>query len=259
MYQNLEEKESNMEKIFYNAILSTIQKEIKENSEEIKKLEKLDLKYCKIKIEINDFLEIIENYKNKEIKNNNKNLNIYCNGNPYIVLNLILIAILNNSNLKINIDNIMLGVNKYLIKIINDILIKNKLNIKIILFEKLENNEEKIIFIDRINDFNLSKNKNKIYIPYQSIDIFYDNEEFEELFEKIYNYALNMNIDVDLFDEEEGIQNLFNYGKGKIKIIFTKNKELIKKYIGKNIIINENPFKEKNIIFDEKTIMMIDY
>ena len=48
-----------MEKLLFNAMLSTIQKEIKEHSEEIKNLEKINLKYYKIKIEINYFLKII--------------------------------------------------------------------------------------------------------------------------------------------------------------------------------------------------------
>lgn len=246
-----------MEKLLFNAMLSTIQKEIKEHSEEIKNLEKIDLKYCKIKIEINNFIEIIESFKNKQLKNTNKTLNIFCNGNPYIVLNLALVAIINNSNLKININNTMLGVNKYLIKIINNILIKNNFKIKIELFEKLKC-EENIIFIDRVNDFTICKNKNKKIIPYQSIDVFCDNEEFEELFDKIYNYALDMNIDIDIFEDED-VENLFKYGKGKIKLILTKNNELARSYSGENIYINENPFKQKNIIFDEKTISMIDY
>lgn len=196
---------------------------------------------------------------NKEINNCQNYLNIFCNGNPYIVSNLILISIINNFNLKLNIDDTMVGVNKYLIKIINNILIKNNLKIKIELFEKL-NNEKNIIFIDRINDYNLIKlkNKNVKIIPYQSIDIYSDSEEFEELFEKIYNYALDMNIDIDIFNDE-GIESLIKYGKGKIKLILTNNNELIKKYNGENIFINQNPFKEKSLIFDEKTISMIDY
>ena len=48
-----------MEQILYNAILSKIQKQIKENKEEIEKLKTIDEKYCKIKFDINDFLKII--------------------------------------------------------------------------------------------------------------------------------------------------------------------------------------------------------
>lgn len=243
-----------MEKILYNAMLSKIQKEINSNKEEIEKLKKIDERYCKIKLEIKKLLNIIEYYKSKEISNKNNELIVYCNGNPYIVLNLAMIAVISYSSIKINIENNMLGVNKYIVEIINNILKNNDLKIKIELFEKLDS-DEKAIFIDRINDFNILKRKkeNIKFIPYQSIDIYSDSEEFEELFENIYNYAIDMNIDIDIFDEE-GIQGLFKYGKGKIKLILTKRKEMIDKYKNDNVYINENPFKDETIIFDDNMI-----
>ena len=108
-----------MQKILYDAMFSKIQKEIIANKEEIEKLEKIDSKYCKIEINIEKLIKIIEYYKIKEIKNENKKILIYCNGNPYIVLNIAMIAITNNLSIKINIDDTMLGVNKYLLEIIN--------------------------------------------------------------------------------------------------------------------------------------------
>lgn len=217
-----------MQKILYDAMFSKIQKEIIANKEEIEKLEKIDSKYCKIEINIEKLIKIIEYYKIKEIKNENKKILIYCNGNPYIVLNIAMIAITNNLSIKINIDDTMLGVNKYLLEIINRTLEKNELKTKLELFNK-EENDEKIIFIDRINDFNTIKTKNKKYIPYESIDVYSEESEYEELFEKIYDYAINMNIDIDIFDDE-GIESMLKYGTGKNKLILTNNKEIINKY-----------------------------
>lgn len=244
-----------MQKILYDAMFSKIQKEIIANKEEIEKLEKIDTKYCKIEINIEKLIKIIEYYKIKEIKNENKKILIYCNGNPYIVLNIAMIAITNNLSIKINIDDTMLGVNKYLLEIINRTLEKNELKTKLELFNK-EENDEKIIFIDRINDFNTIKTKNKKYIPYESIDVYSEESEYEELFEKIYDYAINMNIDIDIFDDE-GIESMLKYGTGKNKLILTNNKEIINKYSEKNIYINENPFKTEKIIFDENTVKEI--
>ena len=246
-----------MEYILYNAMFSKIQKEINNNEDEILNIQKIDNKYCKIKIEIKKLIEIIENYKSRDILNINKDLFVFCNGNPYIVINLAMIAIINNCNIKININNTMLGTNKLILLIINNILKNNNLKIKIDLFEKIEKNEE-AIFIDRIDDFNILKNKfkNTKYIPYQSIDLFSDSEEFEELYEKIYNYAMDENIDIDIFDEED-IDSLFKYGKGKIKIILTKGKNNLEKYKKENVFINENPFKNEKIIFDEEMIKLI--
>ena len=244
-----------MQKILYDAMFSKIQKEIIANKEEIEKLEKIDSKYCKIEINIENLIKIIEYYKIKEIKNENKKILIYCNGNPYIVLNIAMIAITNNLSIKINIDDTMLGVNKYLLEIINRTLEKNELKTKLELFNK-EENDEKIIFIDRINDFNTIKTKNKKYIPYESIDVYSEESEYEELFEKIYDYAINMNIDIDIFDDE-GIESMLKYGTGKNKLILTNNKEIINKYSEKNIYIKENPFKREKIIFDENTVKEI--
>ena len=244
-----------MQKILYDAMFSKIQKEIIANKEEIEKLEKIDSKYCKIEINIEKLIKIIEYYKIKEIKNENKKILIYCNGNPYIVLNIAMIAITNNLSIKINIDDTMLGVNKYLLEIINRTLEKNELKTKLELFNK-EENDEKIIFIDRINDFNTIKTKNKKYIPYESIDVYSEESEYEELFEKIYDYVINMNIDIDIFDDE-GIESMLKYGTGKNKLILTNNKEIINKYSEKNIYINENPFKTEKIIFDENTVKEI--
>lgn len=241
-----------MQKILYDAMFSKIQKEIIANKEEIEKLKKIDSKYCKIEINIEKLIKIIEYYKTKEIKNENKKILIYCNGNPYIVLNIAMIAITNNISIKINIDDTMLGVNKYLLEIINRTLEKNELKTKLELFNN-EENDEKIIFIDRINDFNTIKTKNKKFIPYESIDVYSEESEYEELFEKIYDFAINMNIDIDIFDDEE-IESMLKYGKGKIKLILTNNKEIIDKYSEKNIYINENPFKQEKIIFDENMI-----
>ena len=248
-----------MEKILYNAMLTKIEKEIKENAEEIENIKKLDLKYSKMKIEIKNFIEIVEHYKKGNIhEEENKIRTVYCNGNPYIVINLAMIAITNNMNMQINIDNTMLGVNKFIIKIINNILKENKLNIKIELINETIITEN-TIFIDRINDFNILKNKSqKIkFIPYQSIDVYLGNDEFEDLFEMIYDYAINSNIDIDIFDEGEGIENLFKYGKGRKKLILINEKDANEKYIGDNIYINENPFKEEKIIFNQEMINSI--
>lgn len=245
-----------MEKILYKAMFSKIQKNILDNKNELKEMEKIDAKYCKTKIDINKLLEIIEAYKEKSIENINTEITYICNGNPYIVLNLAMLAIIKNINIQINIDDTMLGVNKFILKIINKVLQENKINIEIKLTENIKG--EKLVFIDRINDFNIVKDKNAIFIPYQSIDIYSDNEEYEELYEKIYNYAIDMNIDIDIFDDE-GIEAMLKYGKGNKKLILTNNEEIKKKYKNGNIYINENPFKNEQLFFDnvliEKLIM----
>ena len=103
-----------MQKILYDAMLSRIKKEIISNKEEIKKLEEIDNKYSKNKIQLENITKIVEYYKTKEIENLNEELYVYCNGNTYIVLNLAMIAIIKNISMKINIDDNMLTISNRL-------------------------------------------------------------------------------------------------------------------------------------------------
>ena len=68
-----------MEKLIYNAILSKIQKEIIKSKLEIEKLNNKDMKYCKIKVEAEKLVKIIEQYKEKNIQNSNTEIFVLCN------------------------------------------------------------------------------------------------------------------------------------------------------------------------------------
>ena len=245
-----------MDKILRNSILSSLKKEIIENKKEIENISLIDIKYCKMKIDIDEFANIIEHYKNREFTCKKRELSIYCNGNPNIILNLIMIAICSNFSIKFNIDNCMMGVNTCILSIVNNIMRKNSMDIS---FEICKNaNSEEAIFIDRINDYNISKSKMKKmkYIPYEAIDVFCDCEDYSELLMNVYDYALNMNIDIELFDKEEGIESVFEFGNAK-KILFLTKQKINVNCSNKKVYLNENPFKDGDKIFDEKMINLI--
>lgn len=246
-----------MEKIVLSAILSTIQKQIRKDTQTIEKLNEIDKKHFDIEVDIEKLIHIIEEYKGISPENINKTLQIFCDGDPYVVLNIGLIALISSTTIKIDIDETMLGVNKYILKIINDTIEKNKINAKIEFMGELENREN-TIFIDRVNDYNILKSKynNLKFIPYKAIDVYTEGDEFYELFEDIYNYALSKNIDIDVFDDE-GIEAMFKYGESRRKLILTRNKDIIQKYLSENIFINENPFKEEQLVFDDDIIKQI--
>lgn len=244
-----------MENILYKAMLSKIQKDIKDNAEEIQKIKQIDMKYCKIKVEVDKLFEIIENYKEIKISNKDERIMVLCNGNPYIVVNLIMIAITNNLTIKIDIDDTMIGVNKYIIQIIKNVLKSNNIKIEIEIVRKIDN-ETNIVCIDRVNDFTILKKKcsNIKFIPYQAIDIYSEGIECEELLQKIYEYAIEMNIDIDVFDDE-GIDGMFKYGMAKKKVILSKG--MTRNYKDENVYVNENPFKNGKVTFDKKMIEQI--
>lgn len=246
-----------MEKIVLNAILSTIQRQIRQDKKLIEELKQIDEKHFYIETNIEKLIYIIEQYKKQNSENINKSIQIFCDGDPAVVLNLCLISLTKSICIKININETMIGINKYLIKLINDAIEKNNLNAKIEIMEKSEDYEN-TIFIDRVNDYNILKSKyeNLKFIPYKAIDVYTEDDEFYELFESIYNYALSQNIDIDVFDDE-GIDAMFKYGKSRKKLILTRDKDIIQKYSGENIYINENPFKEEQFVFDENIIREI--
>lgn len=246
-----------MEKVVLNAILSTISKQIRDDKETIEKLNKIDKKHLDVEVNIEKLIKIIESYKNVKLENINKTFKIFCDGDPYVVLNLGLIGLISLSKIRINIESTMLGVNTYILKTINDAITKNKIDAKIE-FMNTSETFENTIFIDRVNDYNILKSKyeNLKFIPYKAIDVYTESDEFYELFDNIYNYALSQNIDIDVFDDE-GIDAMFKYGKSKKKLILTRNKDIIQKYSGEDIFINENPFKEEQFVFNENMIKEI--
>lgn len=242
-----------MGNILFKAMLSKIQKDILENKEELEKIYEIDTRHCKMEFELKKLVEIIEYYKDVEIAKKNEKTIFFCNGNPYIVLNLILIAICQENSIEIEIDDTMLGINTLILKIINKVILDNNISISI---ELAKNSKTpKAIFIDRINDYNVLKEnyREAKLIPYQSIDVYLDNEKYYEIFETIYNYAISQNIEINLF-EEEGMETMVKYGKGRKMLFLVDKKRNIKIPQNKKVFVNENPFSKEEIIFENDII-----
>ena len=103
----------------------------------------------------------------------------------------------------------------------------------------------------------LKKNYEKAkLIPYQSIDVYKESEKYSDLFETIYDYAISQNIDINLF-QEEGIETMLKYGKGKKILLLTDKKYNIETQEYRQIFINENPFVNEDIIFEKDIINFI--
>ena len=251
-----------MDKVLFNAMLSRFQKEILQNKEKIESLYKIDMKYCKMEADIRKFIDIIESYKGIKFESNTKERLIFCNGNPYIVLNLAMLAICTNFSLTINIDDLMIGVNTSILEIINSVLKENEMDVKLYILKNADikkNNAKTAIFLDRVNDYNvLKKNyESTKFIPYQGIDVFCDNEEYDELLQKIYACALDMNIDIEIFYEDEGIESIFKLGSAKKVLLLTKEEVVLDKNTNKQIYVNKNPLDQECKDFKDSMVNLL--
>jgi len=243
-----------MNDILFNGIISKIQKEILASQEVFETVRKIDMRYGEIKVELEKLIQILQSYKNKKPSNLQKEICVYCNGSPYIVLNLCLIGILNGISVKLNIEDMMIGVNTYILEVVNKVIEAHSLDIK---FEIVKEFDTKAaIFIDRVNEYSILRNKleKAKFIPYQALDIFCDTDSYKELLDTIYAYGLSMNIDIDIFEDDQKIEDVIKLGTAN-RVLFLTNKPKKTPLGGtKKVYVNSNPFEEEKTVFSDEMI-----
>ena len=249
-------------KIFCDKLIS----EFKDNEKNINEVNKIDRKYYDKLVDVNDFIKIIESYKEKKEEELNKNILCIYNGNPEITLKLCLESVLLRSNFIIGIQDFLLGVNKIIVELVNKVL--KQFNTRLYLFnllqvneiKKLEESLDKILCIGNTNEF-LKLSQQELYkldfYPYKSLEIYCEDDELEELQKMIYDYSMTNQYEVEVF-VKDNIDNIIGqmneFGNGYCSVLLSKNKEHIKKFkkeIKSEIVcVNENPYNK--IIFDIK-------
>ena len=121
-----------MEKSKKENLLNKIITRMKEEEKNIYKANQIDRKHYKMKVNINRFIQIAENVKDKDMGEfTDKNVIITHNGNPYMTYLLAIKAICSNTNLTICVNETMLGTNSVIIKIIEEVLKELKIDIHI--------------------------------------------------------------------------------------------------------------------------------
>lgn len=247
-------------------LFSNIENYLEINTQIIKELLKIDSKYCKIKVDTELLKDIINNFKNQklDIKHQQKFFIKY-NGNPCITLNLCILAILTKNIIVLDYQDNMIGINSYLIQMVNNVL-KTYNTEQLIYHKKMnESDVEKIICIDDINQYNIYLQRsieNVKFYSFDYIDYYSDCEGYEELEYLIHKFADENKIPIEVYSElnlNEAVQMIKN-GFGKNVVVLTNNEET-KKCFEENIkreklYINQNPFKE-NIRMINKDIFYI--
>ena len=253
-------KEQIISKVFLE-----IEKAIKENVQIIEELLVIDKKYCKTTINTNMLIETIrELKKEKEDTKKGQYIKIVYNGNPCTTINMCLLAIITENTLTLDYEDNMKGINTFIIKIVNNILQKNKINKQIHSTNEKEN-IDKIICIDNINKYNNYLRQgitNAKFYSHNYIDFYSDCSEYEEIEELIYRYANENQIPIEVYSELDIINaiQMIQKGFGKSIVVLTnkeETKQIFEKQIkNKKIYVNKNPYKE-NIRIINKEIFNI--
>lgn len=256
----------NINDINFKKLFLEIQQDIKNNSETLNDLQKIDYKYCKMKTDLEQLINILDNFKNEKIyTEKEQKISVIYNGDPLITLNLSLLAILTKSIIILEFEN-FIGVNSQIIEIVNNVLNKFETDKMIYIADKDQENIDKIICIDDINKYNeylRKKNSKAKFYSFNYLDFYSDSDEFEEIEELIYKIAGENQIPIESYSElpiEDAIQMMKN-GLGKRAVILTNNRktkqnfeEILKK--NKKLYINKNPFEENQKIINKDIIFM---
>jgi len=244
-------------------ILNSIKQELQSNAFEIEELLKIDYKHSKLRINTEELKNLVDNFKTERLYlQNEQKLLIDYNGNPYVTLNLCILAILTKTMIFLEFSENMLAINKFIIETINKILNEfNTEKLVIVSDNKSMINYDKIICIDDINKYNsyvrMQKQNVKFY-SHNYIDFYSDTDEFYELTELIFQNSEINGVQIESYSEleiNEAVQML-NNGLGNQIVLLTHNNETKHNFQtnikNKRLIINKNPFtKEFKIINKE--------
>lgn len=247
----------------YLLFIDKLEKKIQDKKfiNELEKYHEIDKKHCNKFITIGELENVIKEYKKLDVIDNNfKKIQIITIGNPETIFRLCIEAIRYSISITFSIDDFCLAQNMFIVNIVNLISKELKLGIKLelensvsidIIIQKSQKYERNICIgdVNRYNALCESIENIEIY-PYNVYEMYTDSDEFDELKEKIYNYASINGYELDIIDEEmkidDVVEEINNNGYGFCAIIFSKDKEKCEKF-RKNIksdyvIVNENPF-----------------
>lgn len=245
-----------------NIFLEDLKDLIEMNSKLIINSNKEDVKVYKKQVKIEEFINIINSYKNSEciLEDDERRLVLY-KGDPYLTLHICIQSLIKRIKVILIHDEFMLGVNEVIFAIFQEALrehnIFNLVNSeKGYSVNKIKEIEKLVDGIVVIGDTTLYQaldiEKNIKYYPYNNIMLYCENEELEELQEAMYMYANENQYEMEILYEDtlEEVIDIINSDEFvNMAILLTKSEEskmdfenLIK---NKEVYINSNPFKQE--------------
>lgn len=238
---------------------------IRDNKNIFEKLYQEDNKVFTFRFSVNSLICMLVEYKNEGIQEKEaRKIFVSHYGNPYITALLCIESIIHNCEIVIGIEDIGYGLNKAIVKTVNDVLKEYKISRQISLKMNVTKsdieamNVYQVIYLGNSNtytNFRKMENVQIKYVPLFDIVLYYDSEEYEELVESIRYFATESLYEIEVFDETEDFEDLIymiNHSLPKYcAVILSKDKnkqeEFIQKIQAKSICINENPFQQFNM------------
>ncbi len=236
-------------------VLNKIIQAIKEEQKYIQQANEIDNKHYQMKLKIQQFEELTEKFKTENVKDENTKQEIIIshNGNPYVTYILALKAIASSCNIKICVNETMLGTNFVLVKIINEVLKEQNIHTKIQVLRELEINslqKEKIIILQDQAQYASLKQagiQEVSYKPCYNIALYSHAKEMAELKKNIFDYCLGNFIEIEIYSAqsvEEVLEQMEADNQGETILLLTKEKVQLEKRPNLEVNINKNVLKE---------------
>lgn len=257
------------------AILYDFNELFNQNSENIKHIlekendaMKANYSYYKLKSKF----DLIKDYEFDELKKYSGIGTIVCvtNGDPYLVLELMIKVILTKNKIVFLSDSYMNSINIFLVELMKKVLEKYQVSQDVVSIMYLRNYKMVSKVIDKIDCIIVNKeyeiykeiqeicNIKTIYLDYGNINIYSEGEEFDAQIKEVCTRATKENKQVYLAktdDIQEHLDNMNNNVLYHAIVIYTKNAEkctyFLKNIKAENIYINTNPFNYNESIISE--------
>ena len=262
-------------------IINDFQKEFEDNTSKLVEAINKDYRRYNFKIKIGELEKIFEEENKNQILITEKidekvivdgigTVVIIYNGRPEVTLTMILKG-LKTHNKIILCDKNNLEINKVIVNMVKEIIIKNNYYTDVINITNnyddiysLQEMIDKIIYIGNKCDYIEFRKRlyiNTEYNGYGYIALFYDDDEKERIVQNIQLYCLSNFFDIDVFHNniDNAIAHINYLANNETTVIFSKNKENLIKFMldikSDKIYINKSPLADyKFYISDESLI-----
>lgn len=248
-------------------IVKRILAELNEYWKFVDRAKKIDKKYTNIQFQIDDVINIVKRYEKEEYckeKHDNSKLYISYYGHPYITVITFMEALKKQRDIVFVTDEFGYAINSVLVQLFNDVIdelrLKNTIQLKsLISIEDLKEQlkpDDKLVCIGNLSIYfqYLKKELTPIFVPYNNIQLYCKEDDFEELNRSIYDLCMENFLEIEIFGEDDELEEVIDEMNqyAYTCVLFTKNKEekeFFKKNITKNCFINKNPIELTKIEF----------
>lgn len=258
-------------------IIIEFKKQVKENAVAFKKAIEIDCKMSLCHFDFSSILNVFHcNISPLEqsdfvVENGIGTVGVIYNGNPSITAYLSLMALQTHNHVVFFINDSMIATNELFIGLLKKVLEqfsygKNAIQICKNPSERdiLSHQNEFATMLVVGNPKTYQDWQERLHIPviyhgYGHATFYIDEERnFEKELLEINQYVFTNNIQSEVFrnNPKEAIQTINQFPYCDLVVLFTKNKDLAKYFIGnvkcKKLVINQNPFKNYMFELDEK-------